>query len=221
MIESESAPVADDDFEQQRRAVSSREYPQGWPRNLDVEDDPQLVANNRSLELVNNAVTQAQQASGAQSKYSSGKKPPRANNFSSTPGAQIGSNQSNPRQYNTIGRMSQNRLDVISEDEGAHAHLSQNRAMLEQVAKNARDTLPDCPSDTSSTNAYLARKKKIMELINQQQNAQQSDGYISVTEQPIFVNIDGASQDRQQRTVEPEGFSQHSGRVEATQVVLN
>lgn len=45
-----------------------------------------------------------------------------------------------------------------------------------------------------------------MELINQQQ-AQQSDGYISVTEQPIFVNIDGASQDRNHRTVEPEGFS--------------
>ena len=92
--------------------------------------------------------------------------------------------------------------------------------MLQKVADNAMKSLPDCPSDSSSTNAYLARKKRIMELINQQQ-AQQSDGYISVTEQPIFVNIDGASQDRQQRTFEPEGFSQNSGRVEATQVVLN
>ena len=68
--------------------------------------------------------------------------------------------------------------------------LGKNRKMLQQVAKNTRDNMADQMSDNSSTGAYMKRKQRILEALNKQQ---MDEGYASITETPIYAQIDAVS----------------------------
>ena len=54
----------------------------------------------------------------------------------------------------------------------------------------------------SSSNAYLARRRRLHEVMNA--NVLDSEAYMSVGETPMIANVDGVGQARRQ----PPGYSQ-------------